>query len=498
MFHEILKKLTLFAILGSLALSPISPALRINRAYAIPVDIAAVSDPLTIGFYIESVENQARQFVVSGINTKANTGSFLKRLTDFAQKIAGQALKKLILDRLVDALIAYISGQSNTIIDDWGSFFDQAGKDAVGILAQDLGAGFLCRNFDVHLRLLLLPIEKFSQRVTCSLDDIVGNIDSFVENFANGGFIAYQEQWYPQNNFYGAALSLIDESTTRSARAQSLAESQLVAGGGFFSQVKCNPPGKNLNCKVVTPGSYVGNHLAKWIGPEKDFWGILTADDIAAYTTAIVNAGINRLTKMGIDGLKGTLNKSTADFTTATPQAPCAGLTGDAFVACVQYGSVTSTSFQTDQFSVQSLLASSLAPRQQAQTTLNQLIADQTELVDALDALAVCRPQDTGVFVQLQEEQEILDNLLNQFEDNLTFLEPLEASADTIDNLSGNDWIGLVSPLLQSQLLSDPETSSQFLSSVEEQRQAISENVNTTLPAIQEQLQQCSPTQPTS
>jgi hypothetical protein len=484
------KKLILSFILIAVVVNPLSPIIKPKIAQAIPVTDAphtavSVAGNVILGAIKVSV-------AATAVNTTLKTKFDLLK---FLQKVAGQALKKLILDRLVDALVAYISGQSNTLVADWGLFFEQAGKDAVGVLAQDLGAGFLCRNFDINLRLMLLPLPKFSQRATCSLDDIVRNIDSFVENFTNGGFLAYQEQWYPHNNFYGSALSLLDEASTRSAKAQSLAESQLVAGGGFFSQVKCNPPGTNLNCKVVTPGSYIGDQVKDLIGPKREFWTILNADDVAAYVTAIVNAGINRLTKMGIDGLIGSL-RGTSEFTTVTPQAPCAGLTGEAFVACVQYGTISNAAFQADQFSVQSLLASSLAPRQQAQTTLNQLIADQTELVDALDALAACRPQDTSVFAQLQEEQETLDNLLNQFDDNLTFLEPLEESSESINNLSGNDWIGLANPLLQSQALSDPETSSEFLSSVEEQRQVISENVNTKLPAIQEQLQQCSPAQP--
>ena len=49
-----------------------------------------------------------------------------------------------------------------------------------------------------------MPVEKFS-KVTCSLNQIVGNINSFFENFRNGGWLAYQKL-VSKNNFYGATI----------------------------------------------------------------------------------------------------------------------------------------------------------------------------------------------------------------------------------------------------------------------------------------------------
>ena len=64
-----------------------------------------------------------------------------------------------------------------------------------------------------------MPVEKFS-KVTCSLNQIVGNINSFVENFRNGGWLAYQESWYPKNNFYGATIIANDLMAKTGAEAK--------------------------------------------------------------------------------------------------------------------------------------------------------------------------------------------------------------------------------------------------------------------------------------
>ncbi len=433
-------------------------------------------------------------------NLVTNQKSFWKRIAEFAAKVAGQTLKKVVLDRLVDALVAYISGQSNVIIEDWGEFFEQAGKDAAGAVAEQVGGGFLCRNFDINVRLTLLPVEKFSQRARCTLDDIVQNIDSFIENFENGGWIAYQEQWYPQNNFYGATLLALDEQARQVAKEAEAARSQGLAGGGFLSQIRCDPPGSNKNCKVVTPGSYLGSQVNNWIGgPNRQIWTILNSDDIAAYIAAIADAGINRLTKMGVDGLRGQLgNQTSGSFETATPQNPCGGLTGDAFLACIGFNQANTNLFENDRLTTQDSFSPALTARQEANSILTQLVSGQTELVDALAELQACRPEDTGVLNELGEAQATLDDLQNKLEDNLSFLNPLQENYDAINNLESGDWSGLTNTTLVNRELSDPTTAEEFLASVTEDQTAVNENVAARLPVIEGELQTCQSAFPSS
>ncbi len=419
--------------------------------------------------------------------------TFIEKLLALARVIAQQALKKLILDRLVDSLIAYISGQTDSIIEDWDEFFDQAADQAVGLVAQQLGAGFLCSNFDLNLRLTLLPVDQFSKGTTCSLTSIIGNIDSFIENFENGGWVGYQEQWYPQNNFYGGVLTALDEVSIQGAKARSAALTEGVTGGGFLSQKKCTDPNDPRTCSIVTPGHYIAGEVRTALGIDKDILGILTAADFDQYIISIVNAGINRLAKMGIDGLRGVLKKRTSDFTTTTPATPCAGLTGDAFRSCITYQQTISSSFQNDQFFALDQINASLLPRQQANEILNELVTNQTEFVDTLAALAACRPSDLNIQNQIATEQETLDELLNQTEDNLTFIEPLEQVANSVGGTGTNDWTALAELSTNAFDISDPGTASNFLGSVLESQSTVQINIDAKLPDIRNQLQSCSP-----
>lgn len=486
------KNFLLITILLSLVSSPFS-FLKINKSEAQEVagfgagtvTLIAVTDPVTLGYYSLSLTAQQ---LVAGVFEPA---AIADRLVKFAWKLAGQLLKKLILDKLVEALVAYISGQTDTIIEDWDAFFDQAADDAIGLIAEKLTRGLICSNFDINLRAILIPLPKFSQRVNCSLSQIVSNIDSFINNFENGSWLAYQEQWYPQNNFYGTALTLLDERSFQTAKAKDTAFNQ--TSGGFFSQIKCDPPGSNKNCRVITPGSYIANQITKGLGIEKDILGIVTADDIAAYIAAIANAGINRLAILGIDGLRGYIKKkpNESTFTNTTSQNPCFGLTGEAFRACTNTQILASNTFKLDQINIQNQFKGTLDPRKEASFTLSQLITTQSEFVGNLEALNSCKPGDTNIKNQLAQELSILEDLQNKLDDNQTFLESLEESSERVNNATTGDWLALSNTLINNQQLIDPGAASRFQSDIENEKIAINQKINSQLPGIKSQLTGC-------
>ncbi len=415
---------------------------------------------------------------------------FWKNVFDFSTKLAGQILKKVLLDRMVDSVIAWINrdGQGS-IIEDWDAFIDEAGQAAVGDLAKSLGAGFLCGPINFQVNLALVDPGPFSQAATCTLDQITGNIDAFIENMENGGFIAYQEQMQPQNNYYGAVLLAWDEANTRRARAERAAQSEAIAGQGFLSQQICDgPDGK---CRTVTPGSYVGDFVkqAYIVTP---FDSLVSADDIAKYVTAIANAAINRLAKHGIEGLKGAFKKKTADYTTTTPANPCAGLTGEAFSAC----SARIVSGQRNyEFSRDTILADiygTYTPMLRATGLLNETATLQSEYVAALEQLQACRPSETNQ-ATLLSEQSLLDELQIKYEDSQTFLDPLEQKIADINVEAGEEgYDNLMSSAMSVQSLIDPQNANNFLELTQTETQAIRDSISAQLPSVQAQLTGCS------
>lgn len=245
---------------------------------------------------------------VINVSTAAIAGSaathVAETIAEWAKRIAVQILKKTLLDRLVDRIIDWINGGNvkAKIVGDWKEFLKQAGKDAVGELAQEVGAGFLCSPFNLQVRITLQEPQRFTQRVTCTLDSIVRNIQDFYGDFRKGDWLAYQTQWQPQNNYYGATLIALDEADKREDAAVTAAQNEAVAGGGFLSSKECDAQG---HCKIITPGKLVGDTVSE-ILVKTPISTILSAQDIDAYATAIANAAINRLVKTGVDKL---LNK---------------------------------------------------------------------------------------------------------------------------------------------------------------------------------------------
>jgi len=471
--HEIKKNIALGQVLGT---------------GVTPTTLIGTTDPITLGYFKVTTGLNVKQLTAAGLTAVSTKGQLLKTIMQFALKVAGQTLKKAVLDRLVDAVIKYISGQSDVIIEDWDQFFQDAAEFAAGEAAAQFAGGFLCKNFDINIRVGLLPVDTFSKKQACTLNNVIDNIDHFVENFENGGWIAYQETLTPQNNFYGAMLSGLDEISEKKARAKAAAEAEGVAGQGIKSQRGQDEKG------IVTPGGYIAEGLAEVSPWGLGIRGVLTADDTAAYMAAIVNAGVNRITKMGIDGLKGMLGskKTTKDYTTTSNTNPCAGLTGDAFSACRGFQNSTAAFFQFDKKTVQGEFDAATKPREDAQTILDQLIIDQTEFVNTFESLAICKSNNPAVRAQLEEERSILEELENRQSENAIFLDSSNESGGGTQSIGVNDWSGLSESILNTQQNNNLTLeASDFLATIQAQQTEINQKIVAQLPGIQEQLRDC-------
>lgn len=478
-------KITIFVLLVGILYSPFSLIFETNKALAVfgvgdvgLQEIFWVSDPGTLLFYDLTLSGLGVIGTESAVTSGATSGSFTKTIWHFATKFAGQALKKLILDRLVDALIAYINrGYKGGIIQDWDQFLEEAKQGAVGMLAQETGLGFLCSPFNLQVQLALIPVPKFTEQMTCTLDKITGNIESFLNDFGKGNWIAYQELWYPHNNYYGATLIAWNEAKIREARAEKAARDEAVAGQGFLSFQKCDENGKN--CRIVTPGRLAGEAAVSAL-IDIPANSIINADDIATYIGAIADAAINQLIKSGIDGLR-SLGK-TGEATKATTANPCAGLTGEAAVGCIGLKNLTDSGIKSDRSYLLNQIDSTLKPRQEAADLLTSAIEAQTELVDVL---AACPAGITGVEEQLALEQGVLDELQSKFDDNQTFVEQLQEAkqtfSETKDLGSAIIYFNNVEPLL------DPTSANEFLESAKTQQSEIEANVADELPSVKSQ-----------
>ena len=271
-------------------------------------------------------------------------------------KLAAEALKRQLLNMIVDQIVAWIQGGGTPkFITDWPGFFRDAVDQAGGRFLQQIGLGLFCSPYNLLLRAAFIPIPRFSDRSACTLSQIGVNIDNFLKDFKSGGWVAWNEMVLkPQNNIYGAYLMAWDQYEIEKSAAQKAAEAEAQAGKGFLSVRKCirqhqeeigvDEDGQRIYqtvCdayQIVTPGAVVGELAAKAVGSDIDY--IVNAQDFAAYVAAITNAILNRIFAEGVGLLHAAVAGSSGGggggggITEA--QKKCAPLLGTpAYTECV-------------------------------------------------------------------------------------------------------------------------------------------------------------------
>ncbi len=292
----------------------------------------------------------------------------LKALWNVLLKIAFNKFKKRLLDRLTDDVVGWISGVNGKpqFVGNFGDVLKSTADAALGDTIQALGAGKLCNTkLSVELRLNLQNPPPFSENVSCTLSDVVGNISAFADNFKNGGWIGYQELNGLQNNKYGLQLLAFDELDNKTTQKTDAAKTEAAGSNGFLSTKLCKkwsiighqtladgtagpdivigtfpsannnslidpnkPPAKipstyapssvcngatcvpnttnAMVCKaedqvITTPGQTLATVLGNSF--EHDPKALINADDLTPYLSAIFDAAINRLAKEGVRGL---------------------------------------------------------------------------------------------------------------------------------------------------------------------------------------------------
>ncbi len=388
------------------------------------------------------------------IIAKNTTGSLALDTKTRIERLLRAKLKKLLLDQMVDQIIGWVQGEGKPrFVTDWAGFLQDAGNAAAGEFIQSSALGFLCDPIQAQIRVALSPVRRFGTSITCTLDQIVGNVQSFYDDFNNGGWLAYQTLWEPQNNVYGAFLISQEEQDRRIGRAQYNAESQAKAGNGFLGGQSCtedtnNPNGPDLDgdgkggdvqstCEITTPGRIVGDLASKAFTSNIDF--LLTADELDEYVTAISDALINRLIVSGVDGIKNITQRGSGGSNKANA---CKNLTGGALEACQQYINVLRSGFTGAKNDLKNQIENALVPRLIAKTIMKDSLALENNLISYMDdyengSLNYC------VSTKLITARALATDLSGRINANQIIIDTLEAAKTQVDGLTQDNWAGL-------------------------------------------------------
>lgn len=364
---------------------------------------------------------------------------------DTLKSAALATAKMRFLNALQIELVRWIEGGGKPkFISDFGGFLRDVGNVVAGDLIQDIGLGALCGPFNFQLRFALsLPNlygnagPRFGQVVTCTLDDVVNNIENFYDDFRTGGFVSFNASWAPQNNFYGGFLLGLEEKNARIASTNGANILEAITGGGYLGGKKCETIGGREFCRVTTPGHLFGEQISKSLGSKVDF--IVNAKDIGEFVGVLADAAINRLMREGAEGLFGIEAPPPATFVDRIN--PCQGLTGRELVRCQNYvrGSLGSGALTPNLLAEE--IDSTLFPRLEGELTLKQSINLQANLVRPLLVLNECANINTTQYNneefqrirrEFLTEQNQLDRMIREFFVSKSVTAPLEQSRNSI------------------------------------------------------------------
>ncbi len=353
-------------------------------------------------------------------------------------EIAFDIVKTRIFNMMVDQIVDYINGNGKPqFVTDWRGFLDQTVQIAIGDIVQQLGLGALCSPFRFQVQVAMVAPPRFSKQITCTLGSIVRNVNNFYSDFRNGGWLAYQEMWAPNNNFYGSLLLAWNAKENEIASRVAAAQNEALASRGFLSAKKCAKDpvtGRDIpsTCVIVTPGTAVGDLASKALGADLDF--IINSKDLAAYVAAISDALINRFMRAGVQGLGGVVTPS------RPPQNYNTGIGCDAFVGsaksdCLNYQYNYGSSYTKASQITFAQIDAVLQPRLVAKTILDNLIAQERQGISQLNYL-VC-PSLIN-----QQQQNLFRHQQSQDENNY-IISQLTRAAQDIGRSSSDNFGGL-------------------------------------------------------
>ncbi len=314
---------------------------------------------------------------------------------DLLLKSTVETIKRSLLYEFTSETVNWIQGggiqfSNGKIIVKAPQYFSQplksladAGLTAVDRLISQV-APQLCQPFRLAVTFDIPTVSKESnpyyQQVSCTLNQVVGNIQNFYENFRSGSWLGYQEMWMPQNNYYGASLQVQGMAQAASVGAQSALQNEMNQGNGYKNKYQCNqweeytqvptnlaalysisgvPLGKDIQIvngvyyqgqpvdsangipsdaqTTVTNSAYISgsrlftdtnntmfyecsgepeivqpSNIAAGLAQQStqvDVQSLINAQDLTDIGDIIQRAIINKLTKVGIGGLQGVLQK---------------------------------------------------------------------------------------------------------------------------------------------------------------------------------------------
>ena len=277
-----------------------------------------VIDPIT------ELETTYTAVIDSG--TAASTYGLM--LKEYVGDPIGWFVAKVLLQKMTQSTVSWINNGFNgapAFVSDPNTYFSTLSDQVAGqFLLQNPDLNFLCSPFGTQLRITLnnqrqQPYGVNGGNFRCALSSVVGNIDAFTSNFANGSWAAWGVMTQDDlSNPYGAYLSLTDELQRQEDNQVGAKSQQLSWGKGFLTYQTCTDTGVKTqsgnavkNCHTDTPGSVIEAQLEKSLGSGAA--SLNAADEIDEIVGALMTQLVSKSLSSISGGLRGLGNAQGLD-----------------------------------------------------------------------------------------------------------------------------------------------------------------------------------------
>jgi len=249
--------------------------------------------------------------VFDPVHNASTIAQTILAFADMAARAIAQAILLDMINSTVDWARSGFDGNPAYITNPRQYFTNIAdGTAGEFILGSDLG--FLCSPFETQIRLALQrSYAGRSNQFSCTLTDVVDNIDDFYRDFNTGGWDA----WFvmtqtSQGNPYSAFIETRGELNRRLASELGLSHSQYELNEGFLSWERCpegyEPPTGGDVClfgvpkEVATPGNVIKSQLDEVLPANLNRF--INAQHLEDLIGAFVSGALNRFV-FGEEGL---------------------------------------------------------------------------------------------------------------------------------------------------------------------------------------------------
>lgn len=235
-----------------------------------------------------------------------------------------RGLATAALNALADDVIGWINSgfQDNpAFLQDPEGFLAGVGDAAAGEFIQQIGTelagneNFLCDFrglFELSLKAGFRR-RPFKERVGCSISGAIENLERFQEDFTDGGWDRWFELRQPNNNVFGATITLLNEKQSLENLRIGNWSTESLWGDGFLGKKQCvqeeklpegaaGPP-QCIKYETITPGRAIADRLEHTVG--SDFGQIIDSDEMSEIIDSLINALINQALKQGVLAARG-------------------------------------------------------------------------------------------------------------------------------------------------------------------------------------------------